>query len=143
MSYKGWFTPKNPQKYRGDNSNIIYRSNWELLVMKQLDENPNVIWWNSEELIIRYKSPIDEKIHRYFPDFVAHVKTKSGKEKTYVLEVKPLKQTMKPTQKKKTKRFLQEVATYAINQEKWRAADIFCQEHGWEFKILTEKEIGI
>ncbi len=30
-----------------------------------------------------------------------------------------------------------------INQEKWRAADIFCKEHGWQFKILTENDLGL
>lgn len=143
MSYKGSFIPKNPNKYRGDSSNIIYRSTWELRVMKYFDDNPNIIWWSSEELIIRYRSPIDQKIHRYFPDFVAKLKRKDGSEKTVVIEVKPFKQTQKPVQKRKTKRFIEESVTYAINQEKWRAADIFCKDNGWEFMILTEKELGL
>jgi hypothetical protein len=143
MSYKGWFIPKNPSKYKGKVNQIVYRSNWELRVMKWLDENINVIWWSSEELIIRYRSSIDQRIHRYFPDFVTKIKTKDGKEKVLVLEVKPFKQTQKPIQKRRTKRYLEEAKTYVVNQEKWKAADIFCQEHGWEFKILTEKELGI
>lgn len=143
MSYKGWFTPKNPNKYKGDSKNVVYRSSWELRVMKWLDENPSVIWWASEELIIKYRSPIDQKIHRYFPDFIVRLKQKNGTESTVVIEIKPQKQTVKPEQKRKTKRYLQEAATYAINQEKWRAADLFCKEHGWQFKVLTEKDIGI
>ena len=143
MSYKGWFTPKHRSKYKGDSENVVYRSSWELRVMKWLDENPNVIWWASEELIIKYKSPIDQKIHRYFPDFIVRLKQKNGTESTVVIEIKPQKQTVKPEQKRKTKRYLQEAATYAINQEKWRAADLFCKEHGWQFKVLTEKDIGI
>ena len=142
MSYKGWFRPKNPKKYNGDPSNIVYRSSWELRVMKYLDEHPNVVWWASEELPIPYKSPIDQKIHRYFPDFIAKVK-QANKETTLVIEVKPFKQTQKPTQKRRTKQFLAEAATYAINQEKWRAADLFCKEHGWQFKIITEKDLGL
>jgi hypothetical protein len=142
-SYKGFFNPKNPKKYNGDSTNIIYRSTWELRVMKWLDNHPNVIWWNSEELPIPYRSPVDNKMHRYFPDFIAKMKQKDGSVMTYVIEVKPEAQTKMPVQKKKTKRFLQEAATYAINQEKWRAADIFCQEHGWKFLILTEKDLGI
>ena len=110
--------------------------------MKYFDENPNVIWWASEELPIPYKSPIDQKVHRYFPDFIAKVK-QAGKEATLVIEVKPLKQTQKPVQKRRTKKFLQEAMTYAINQEKWRAADLFCREHGWQFKIITEKDLGL
>jgi len=143
MSYKGWFTPKHRSKYKGDSENVVYRSSWELRVMKWLDENPSVIWWASEELIIRYKSPIDQKMHRYFPDFIVRLKQKNGTESTVVIEIKPQKQTVKPGQKRKTKRYLQEAATYAVNQEKWRAADLFCKEHGWQFKVLTEKDIGI
>jgi hypothetical protein len=142
-SYKGWFTPKNPKKYNGDPNNIIYRSSWENRVMKWLDEHPNVIWWNSEELIIPYRSPVDNKMHRYFPDFIVKMRKKDGLVMTYVIEIKPDSQTKIPTQKRRTKRYLQEAATYAVNQEKWRAADIFCKEHGWEFLVLTEKHLGI
>jgi|TARA_B100001094_G_scaffold75448_1_gene71867 hypothetical protein len=138
MSYKGRFKPQNPKKYKGDPNNVIYRSSWELRVMKYLDNQPKVEWWASEEMFVRYRSPIDERIHRYYPDFV--VKTK---EKTFMLEVKPFHQTQKPKQKRKTKKFLQEAATYAVNQQKWRAADMFCQEHGWLFKLVTEKDLGI
>jgi hypothetical protein len=143
QTYKGVFKPKNPQKYKGDPTNIIYRSSWEKMVMKYLDDNPGVIWWGSEELPIPYRSPIDQKMHRYFPDFIVKVRRKDGLVMTYLWEVKPYSQTKMPVQKRKTHRFLQEAATYAINQEKWRAADIFCREHGWQFQIITEKELGI
>lgn len=143
MSYKGWFKPRNPQKYKGDAKNIVYRSNWELRVMKHLDEHPSVIWWASEELPIPYVSPVDNKVHRYFPDFIVRTKRKDGLEQTSILEVKPYKQTMMPTQKRRTQRYLAEVATYAVNQAKWKAADLFCKEHGWQFKLITEKELGI
>lgn len=143
MSYKGWFRPKNPKKYKGDANNIIYRSNWELQVMKQLDLNPNVIWWASEELPIPYISPVDNRVHRYFPDFIVRTKKKDGQEQTTIIEVKPYKQTVEPTRKRKTKTYLAEVVQYAVNVEKWRAAELFCKEHGWKFQILTEKELGI
>jgi hypothetical protein len=142
-NYKGWFKPKNPGKYKGDPSNIVYRSTWEVRVMKWLDEHPQVIWWGSEELPIPYISPVDKKKHKYFPDFIAKMRLKDGKVMTYIIEVKPLAQTKMPTQKKKTRKYIQEMATYAVNQEKWRAADIFCQEHGWKFLVVTEKELGI
>jgi hypothetical protein len=143
MSYKGWFTPQNPNKYKGNAERIVYRSSWELRVMKNFDENPSVIWWASEEMFVKYVSPIDKRVHRYFPDFVVRLKKKDGKEATMMLEVKPEKQTKPPKQSRKTRRMLAEVATYAINQEKWKAAELFCLEHGWQFKILTEKELGI
>lgn len=143
MSYKGRFRPKNPKKYKGDANNVIYRSNWELQVMKQLDLNPNVIWWASEELPIPYISPVDKKVHRYFPDFIVRTKRKDGQEQTTIIEVKPYKQTIEPTRKHKTKTYLAEVVQYAVNIEKWKAAELFCKEHGWKFQILTEKELGI
>lgn len=143
MPYSGKFSPKNPLKYKGDSTNIIFRSSWELKVMKYLDENPNVLWWASEELYIPYKNPFDKKMHRYFPDFIVKTQKKDGSVMTYILEIKPESQTKKPTQKRKTKRFIQESVTYEINLQKWRAADTFCKERGWQFKVLTEKDLGI
>ena len=143
MSYKGTFKPKNPTKYNGNANNIIYRSLWELRVMKYLDDHPEVIWWASEELIIPYYNPIDNKKHRYFPDFVAKMKRKDGTVMTYVIEVKPEIQTKKPEQKRQTKKYIQESMTYIVNQSKWKAATEFCKDNGWEFKIITEKHLGL
>jgi hypothetical protein len=143
MSYKGTFIPKNPEKYKGDVSNIIWRSTWEQMVMKYLDLSDNVIWWSSEELPIKYYNPIDNKIHRYFPDFIVNLKKKDGTIKTYVWEIKPEYQTKQPERKKKTKKFINESVTYIVNQSKWKAATEFCKDHGWEFVILTENELGL
>jgi hypothetical protein len=133
----------NPQKYKGDPNNVWIRSSWELRVLRWMDSNPDVLWFSSEELVIPYYSPIDERMHRYFPDFVMNVRKKDGSTMIYVIEVKPEYQTKLPTQKRKTKRYIQESATYIINQCKWKAADIFCQKKGWKFQILTEKDLGI
>lgn len=143
MPYSGRFIPKNPKKYNGDSTNIIYRSSWEVRVMKYLDDHPNVLWWSSEELAIPYKSPIDNKVHRYFPDFITKIKRKDGSVMTYVLEVKPEKQTKMPVKRKKTQTYINETVTFAVNQEKWRAAELFCYEHGWQFKLITERELGL
>jgi len=143
MAYKGRFIPKNPKKYAGDANNIIWRSTWEFRVMKWLDESENVILWGSEELAIRYYNPIDNKIHRYFPDFIVKVQKKDGLVMTYVLEVKPDYQTKQPVRKRKTQKFINESVTYIINQSKWKAATEFCKDRGWEFKILTEHDLGI
>jgi len=141
MSYSGIFKPKNPGKYQGDPTNIIWRSSWEFRTMKWLDENPNVLSWASEEVNIKYLSPIDGRIHRYFPDFIAKIKTNSGI-KTYMIEVKPFHQTKEPEKKKRvTKKYLQEVATWGINEAKWKAAKEYCEERKWNFVILTEKEL--
>lgn len=143
MSNKGKFTPKNPKKYKGDSSNIIYRSSWEVRVMKYLDEHPNVIWWGSEELPIPYLSPMDKRVHRYFPDFIVKMRKSDDSVMTYIIEVKPEKQTLPPKQKRKTRTYLQEAITYEINLAKWEAAREFCKDHGWKFQILTEKELGL
>jgi len=143
MPYKGKFTPQNPQKYKGNASNVIYRSSWEVRVMKYLDEHPNVIWWGSEELPIPYLNPMDRKKHRYFPDFIAKIRKSDGSVMTYIIEVKPENQTLPPKQKRKTKTYLREAVTYEINCAKWRAAEEFCKDHGWKFQILTEKDLGL
>ena len=144
MAYSGRFIPKNPQKYVGDYTNIIYRSTWEAKVMSWLDKNQDVISWASEELTIPYLSPLDNRMHRYFPDFVVKVRTKENKLRTMMIEVKPKKQTQEPVKKKRvTKQYLQEVATYNINRAKWHAANEFCMDRGWEFKIFTEDHLGL
>lgn len=144
MAYSGRFKPKNPAKYVGDSSNIIYRSSWECRVMTWLDQNSDIISWASEELIIPYRSPVDGKFHRYFPDFLVKVRTKDGTVKTMILEVKPKYQTVPPIQpSRKTKKFINEVVTYGINQAKWKAASEYCLDRGWEFRVITEDHLGL
>jgi hypothetical protein len=143
MSYKGRFIPKNPKKYAGDTNNIIWRSTWERKVMDWLDQSESVVYWSSEELAIKYYNPVDNKIHRYFPDFIVKVKRKDGTVMTHVIEVKPEHQTKQPVRKRKTQKFINEYITYTINQSKWKAATEFCKDRGWEFRILTEKNLGI
>jgi len=145
MAYKGRFYPSNPKKYKGDSRNIIYRSLWERKFMVYCDLNQNVLEWGSEEIIIPYKSPIDNRWHRYYPDFFIRVKEKSGSIKTYIIEIKPKKQVKEPKKNptKKTKEWVNEVYTWGVNQAKWDAAKEFCEDKLWEFKILTEDDLGI
>ena len=144
MAYSGRFSPKNPKKYAGDPTKIIFRSLWELRVMKYLDENPNVIEWKSEEIAIPYISPVDNRRHRYFPDFIVKVRRSDGTTHTMILEVKPKAQTVEPkTQKKKTKRYITEVMTWGVNSAKWSAAREYCTDKGWEFKLITEDNLGL
>lgn len=144
--YQGRFKPRNPMKYKGDASDIIYRSSWELKLMSRLDENPNVIWWSSETTVIPYRSPVDNRIHRYFIDFTICVKQPDGKQKHMLVEVKPKAQTTPPQiqeGKVKSKKYIREVLTWGVNQAKWKAATEFAKDRGFEFKIFTEKELGI
>ena len=145
MSYQGRFYPKNKQKYKGDVNNIIYRSLWERKFMNYCDTTDAVIEWQSEEFCIPYLSPVDNKIHRYFPDFLMKIKESTGDVKTYLIEIKPKKQTVEPDKnpKRKTKRWITEICTWNVNQAKWKAAEEYCKDRMWEFKILTEKELGI
>ena len=144
MAYSGRFRPKNPKKYVGDPTNIIYRSSWECRVMRWLDDNPSILSWASEELVIPYISPVDKRYHRYFPDFLVKVKTKDGITKTMILEIKPKKQAVEPVKKKRvTKQYLHEVMTWGVNQAKWKAAEEYALDRGWEFKVLTEEHLGL
>ena len=144
MSYKGRYRPSNPKKYKGDSSNIIYRSLWERKFMVYCDNQTKILEWGSEEIVLPSRSPIDNKVHRYFPDFYIKVKESNGKIKRYIIEIKPKKQTVEPKmKKKKTKGYIYEVYEYAKNQAKWKAAEEFCKDRMWEFKVLTEDELGI
>lgn len=144
MAYKGKFSPKNPKKYKGDPTNIVYRSLWELRVMKYLDDNPAIIEWSSEELAIPYVCPTDNRRHRYFPDFIVKAKRADGTTQTMILEVKPKKETIEPkVSKKKTKSYITEVMTWGKNQAKWKAATEYCADRGWQFKLITEEHLGI
>ena len=142
---QGRFHPQNPEKYKGDLQNIIYRSSWELKFMQWCDRNPNVIEYASEEFCIPYLSPIDNRVHRYFPDFIMKVKEQSGEIKKYIIEIKPKRQTVPPVQtsKKRTKTFINEVKTYVVNEAKWKAAEEWCKDHLLEFKVITEDQLGI
>jgi len=144
MAYSGTFRPTNPHKYVGDHTNIIYRSSWECRVMNWLDKNPNILSWASEEVIIPYRSPVDGKVHRYFPDFVVKSRGRDGSLKTMMLEVKPKKQTMEPEKKKRvTKQYINEVVTWGVNQAKWKAATEYCLDRGWQFMLITEDHLGL
>lgn len=144
MAYKGKFHPKYPEKYKGDPTNIIYRSMWEMRFMRYLDQHPSVINWASEELIIPYVSPVDKRIHRYFPDFWVKMKSRDGTINNVLIEIKPYQQTKIPVKPQKlTRKFINEARTYSVNQAKWRAAEQFCRERKWQFKVLTEKELGL
>jgi hypothetical protein len=144
MAYKGKYRPSNSTKYKGDPTNIVYRSLWERKFMVYCDKNDNILEWGSEEIALPYRSPIDGRVHRYFPDFYIKVKESNGEIKKYLIEIKPKKQTIEPKiPKKKTKGYIYEVVEYAKNQAKWKAAQEFCNDRLWEFKILTEDELGI
>jgi hypothetical protein len=152
MAYKGRFSPQNPSKYKGDPSNIIYRSLWELKFFRYIDVHPDVVWWQSEELSIPYRDPLNTgKIRRYYPDVLLKKKVGDAKYEIVMIEIKPQKQTQEPDIRNKNKtptgrisrRYLNEVKTYGYNKAKWDAARKYCAERGWAFSIFSEKDLGI
>ena len=138
------FTPKFPQKYHGDPTQIFMRSSWETHVAIWLDNNPAVLGWGSETIVIPYINPLDNRIHRYFVDFWAQIKNQEGISHTYIIEIKPYYQSIPPviTKHKRKKTILEEQATFLINQAKWEAAKKYAAKRGWKFIVLTEKELG-
>lgn len=143
MAYSGKYIAKNRAKYSGDHNKIYYRSLWERQVFKFLDENSDILAWNSEEVVIPYRCKTDNKVHRYFVDL--KIQFKNGQ--TYLIEIKPKKQTIEPkVRTKKTKAYITEVLTYVKNQSKWEAASEYCADRGWIFEVWTEdviKALGI
>lgn len=111
--------------------------------MIYLDQHPDVISWASEEFFIPYRSPVDNKIHKYYPDFLVRKRNAQGIAETLLIEVKPAVQTKPPVVKKKTRRYISEVKTYGVNNAKWKAAQDYCEDRKWKFVIMTEKELGI
>ena len=139
-AYRGLYKPTYPKKYVGDPKKIVYRSLLERRFMLYCDRNEDITNWASEEISIPYYNPIDRKVHRYFPDFIV----RTSKDKKYIIEIKPFKQTSQPkTPKRKTKSYLREQLEYVKNSAKWKAARKFCDDKGFEFKIMTEKELGV
>ena len=144
MAYKGKYKVRAPYKYKGNPTKVIYRSLWELKFMTYCDTNINILEWGSEEVYMWYRSPVDNRPHRYFPDFYIKVREKNGTIKKYIIEVKPQRQTKPPAKpKRQTKGYLREAFEYAKNQAKWKSANEWCLDRGFEFKVITEKELGI
>ena len=140
--YQGKFKPRNPQKYVGDITNIIYRSSWELKFLNWCDTNPSILSYSSEETIIPYICATDGRPHRYFPDFKIKVRSKDGSIKTYLVEIKPAGQTVPPKYPgRQTKRYINEAMTYLKNQSKWEAAEVYCKARGIDFLVLTEEHL--
>jgi hypothetical protein len=139
---QGLFKPKNKEKYIGK-EDPVYRSGWELRFFRWADDNPNVVEWASEAIIIPYVSPIDRKVHRYHTDGVVAIR-EGNIIKKYIIEIKPSAQTKLPTKgRKRMSTMVYETARFAQNQAKWDAARKWCQKYGYSFLILTEKELGI
>ena len=144
MFHKRLYKPLFPEKYAGDPTNVVMRSSWETRFASWCDKNPAVVKWSSEETIVPYRCPTDNRIHRYFVDFKIQIKNKDGILKTYLIEVKPAKQTQPPVYPgRNTQRYITESMTFIKNQAKWKAAVEYAKDRGYDFKIITEHELGL
>lgn len=141
-SYKGKYKLRHPEKYIGNATNIVFRSLLEYKYMQWLDTSPSVVRWASEELPIPYLSPLDKQIHRYFVDFYVELKGSDQEIKQFLVEIKPESQTRQPKKPANPKkRYFREYSTWLVNKAKWEAATKLCEEHNWQFKIITDKDI--
>jgi hypothetical protein len=138
---QGIYRPKNPQKFIGKEA--IYRSGLELKFMIFCDNNPNVVRWGSENVIVQYFDPCTKKVRKYYID--NYVMIKEGEIiKKYLVEVKPHKQTQEPkvTKRRNKAHLLYEQQQYATNQSKFHYAREYAKKNGMEFIIITEKELN-
>jgi len=138
---QGYYKPKNPEKYKGDIKNIIFRSGLELKWYAYFDNQPAFIEWCCEEIIVPYRSPIDDnKFHRYYVDVWVKYITKNGIEKELLIEIKPLEQTKIPKiPKYKGKSYYYNVKQYIVNESKWNSAFEYAKKNDMVFMLLTEK----
>jgi len=136
---QGIFVPNNQDKFIG--SKATYRSGLELKFFRFCDNNSNVLQWGSENIVVPYKSPLDNRYHKYYVD--NFVVIKEGDEvRRYLVEIKPYKQTKKPqTKYRKKQHLIYEQKAYVTNQAKWGAAREYCKKCGYIFIIITEKEL--
>ena len=137
---QGIFQPKHPEKFIGKFA--IFRSSYERKFFLWADKNPNVLEWGSENIVVPYISPLDNKYHRYFVDNYIIIK-EGNNIKKYLIEIKPFSQTQKPkpSNRKKKSTVLYENTQWIINQAKWEAAKKFAASRNAEFLLLTEKEL--
>lgn len=137
---QGIYRPINKSKFVGEYA--IFRSSLERKFFLWADNNPNVLEWGSENIIVPYVSPLDNRAHRYYVDNYVVLKEGSNIVK-YLIEIKPYKQTFKPTVSKRKKKstILHEQTQWIINQAKWEAAELFAKKKGYKFIKITEKEL--
>jgi hypothetical protein len=140
--HEKYYSPRNLEKYVGQYP-IVCRSSWEYRYCEWLDANPSVLEWSSESHCIRYIDPLQmKKTRRYYPDYYVCFKTPQGK-KRFIVEVKPDKETKPPPKKSKASAKTKQIwmQTYLINKAKFEAAREYSRKMGFEFRVLTEKQL--
>jgi hypothetical protein len=96
-------------------------------------------------VVIPYFWEVDQKVHRYYPDIYMKIKNRDGEIVKYILEIKPIKDTVVKQPKRMTEKakqqYIDNILVVSKNKCKWEAAEKFCKEKGMIFKVLTEKEL--
>lgn len=101
------------------NRTYNYRSSFEHKYMMILDRDPSVVMWTYETIRVRYE--LDEINHMYLPDFLVIFDSC----KTEIHEVKP-----------------STVCSTPMNVAKFDAGTLHAVDLGWEFRVITEKDIS-
>lgn len=140
---QGYFTPKNPEKYRGDLTKIIYRSSWEFKFLEYCDNHSRVIEYASEPHGIPYFNPILKKVSTYWIDCYMSTRNQDDSVTKWLIEIKPNKYLSPPEAptrltEKQTLNYARHAKMYIINDAKFKAARAYAAEKGMKFGIITE-----
>jgi hypothetical protein len=140
---QGYFTPKNPSKYKGDPTQIIYRSGWEFKFFKFCDDNANVLEYASEPIGIQYWNSVDKREATYWVDGWMRTRNKEGREREWLIEIKPSKYILPPKApqrltEKQTMSYVRHAKAYLVNTDKFKAAKAYAKAHNMTFGIITE-----
>ena len=140
----GYYHVVNKNKLKNEKKVLFYRSGLEKKFMKNCDFSSSTIEWDYENIVIPYQKLYNigtKKINHYIIDFWIK-KIINGKIKEFLVEIKPYAfLSPPPYQKRVTKKYLELIENHSTNKSKWKAASSFCDDKGWEFAIVTEKDL--
>lgn len=139
---QGYFYPKHLEKFAGKENYAIYRSGLELNYFRILDENPAVVKWGSEEVVVPYY--YNQRWHNYYIDLFVIMKAADGREIKFFIELKPYTQTVEPVYnpRRKKESYVYDCLEWQKNQAKWDAAKKYAEKHGFQFHVLSEKDLA-
>lgn len=140
---QGYFTPRNPEKYKGDITKIIYRSSWELKFLSYCDENDRVVEYASEPIGIPYWNSILKKESTYWIDCYMVTRNQDETTTKWLIEIKPNKYLTPPEPptrltEKQTLAYARDAKTFIINDSKFKAARAYAAKNNMRFGIITE-----
>lgn len=138
---QGYYTCKNPDKYVGDLSKIVYRSSWEFKFLRWCDNTPAVKKFSSEPFSIPYLDPVDKRVHNYFIDYWMELEKEDGTLQRWIVEVKPARHVAMPDPpKNQTAKSLanhiSQVKRVMKNIAKFQAARNYAKQQKMKFAVL-------